>query len=230
MSSKKTELSVSHTAGGFICAISVALGLSAGVGSAAVLVGNDLTTAPAAPGGGAAGGDTGNVFIVDGWHNPGITPNFTIPAGGGFLTQATILNDDDETPESVDILVLRPAGGNNFSVIHRVTLSDDSPAFTTGSTSYPLANLAVSGGDVMAHWGLGNQPIPLDCCGSGPGDVQITNLTSSNFDVGNTVTFAPFPQKRSYFWNVSMDPIPEPSTAVLLGLAGLGLVSRRRRP
>ncbi|MDA0337121.1 MAG: hypothetical protein O2782_18320 [bacterium] len=100
-----------------------------------LIVGNDLTTLPASPGGGGSDGDTGSVFIVDGWHNAeGTTPNFTIPAGGGVLTKATILNDTDLDPESVDLLVLRPLGGNAFTVIHRVTVTDDAVPSITDTT------------------------------------------------------------------------------------------------
>lgn len=100
---------------------------------------------------------TGSILIVDGFHNPGSTPGFTIPAGGGVLTAATVLNDSDSSPASVDLLVLRPGGGaNNDQVIDRVRITDDAPVANSGTTSYPLANLAVQAGDV-----------------------QITNLTTS---------------------------------------------------
>ena len=172
-----------------------------------VIIGNPLSTLPTTPGGGGADGDTGSVFIVDGWHNPeGTTPNFTIPEGGGVLTKATILNDTDTLEESVDLLVLRPLGGNGFTVIHRVTVTDDAVPSTTGTTDYQLANLPVLAGDVLGHWGLWNQPIPQQADYTGPANVQVVNLDSENFNIGNTINFAPFPQPRSYFWNVTMTP------------------------
>ncbi|MFN0130068.1 MAG: hypothetical protein ACKV19_25675 [Verrucomicrobiales bacterium] len=46
---------------------------------AAGIVGHSLTGAPTMP-----QGDTGSVLIVDGFHNPGAAPSFTIPAGGAI--------------------------------------------------------------------------------------------------------------------------------------------------
>ena len=57
---------------------------------------------------------------------------------------------------------------------------------------------------MLAHWGDTTQPIPADCCGTGPSDIQL-NITSEDVEVGNTIFFAPFPQKRDYFFNVTLD-------------------------
>ena len=161
------------------------------------VIGNDLTRLPV----GLPDGDTaGGALIIDGFHGP----EFIIPAGGGVLTKMTILNDPDETPEPTDLLVLRPDGAGGFTVIHRVTIGpDDDPPTTSGTTDYPLADLEVQAGDLLAHWGDGAQPIPADCCGNGPSDIQI-NVPSENVDVGNTISFGPFPQKRDYFYNVTL--------------------------
>ena len=162
------------------------------------IIGNDLTRVPV----GLPDGDTGsNALIIDGFHGP----EFIIPAGGGVLTKITILNDPDDIPETVDLLVLRPSPGGEFTVIHRVTVGpDDTPdASGEGTTDYPLPDLAVLEGDVLAHWGDTTQPIPADCCGTGPSDIQL-NIFSESVGVGAAIFFAPFPQKRDYFYNVTL--------------------------
>jgi hypothetical protein len=79
------------------------------------------------------------------------------------LVKATVLNDDDFEPQSVDFLVLRPNGDGSYEVIHRVTITDDTPDATdSGTTDSPLPDLAVQAGDVLAHWGDTTLPIPAD--------------------------------------------------------------------
>ena len=206
-----------------------ALAVASTASAATIIVGNDLS-APV-PGGGDGGSD--GALMVMGYYPATPTSDFVIPSNG-ILTAMTILEDTDTTAEPADLLVLRQTAVNTYLVIQRATVTDDAVPATTGTTTYPLANLAVQAGDIIGHTTMGGGvggPIPTITDNiNGPGELELVYDTTV---VGGTINFTPFGggkvAARDYFYNVTL--IPEPSTFVLaaLGLLSLGFVTWRRR-
>ncbi|MEM7313213.1 MAG: LamG-like jellyroll fold domain-containing protein, partial [Planctomycetota bacterium] len=139
---------------------------------------------------------------------PDLTQTFDTPAGdsgaanllfihddfGGITSDGTIsalqlAPDSNATPIDLDLLVLRPNGGSNFEVVHRVSLTDSDIVSTDGNgvRTLGVGTLEVQAGDVIAHWSAtAGGAIPFSA-GTGGSTGWSTYSTSSDLDVGNTV-------------------------------------------
>lgn len=107
---------------------------------------------------------------------------FPFPADG-FVTGGRYKNDSDQTPETIDVLILRPVA-DGWDVVHRIPLApDDTPPTATGFTDFSFgASLPVEAGDIFAYWQPGGTgPIPLDIPPAAP-DI----FPSSTFEPGFT--------------------------------------------
>ncbi|MCA9066026.1 MAG: hypothetical protein KDA96_23320, partial [Planctomycetaceae bacterium] len=123
------------------------------------------------------------------FHGPDLTQTFSQPGGDGGAANFLFIHDDfapitststitalylapdaDSTPINFDLLVLRPAGGD-FTVVHRVSLTDSDVVSTDadGVRKLYVGLLDVQAGDVLAHWSAvagGSIPFSLTTGGS----------------------------------------------------------------
>ncbi|MGB7329407.1 MAG: LamG-like jellyroll fold domain-containing protein, partial [Rubripirellula sp.] len=141
-------------------------------------IGPDLTQAFGTPTG--DGGGQNLLFIHDDFG--GITSD-------GTLSALQLAADSDSTPINFDLLILRPNGGSNFDVIHRVSLTDSDVVSTDGNgvRTLDIGSLDVQAGDVIGHWSSvvgGSIPFTTTTGGS----TGWSNYSdSSDLDVGDTV-------------------------------------------
>lgn len=136
---------------------------------------------------------------------------YPLPADG-FITGIAYLNDSDEAPENITLLILRPANGE-WKVIHRVDFSaDDSPAAKTGMTiSMFGVPLAVKQGDMFAHWQADQTgPIPLNLENSafdGSSFGQF-GFSTEEIEEGRIISNQNFSGGRDYFINLIFEETP----------------------
>lgn len=134
---------------------------------------------------------------------------YPMPARG-IITRVTYLNDKDKVPETITLLILRPAG-EGWRVIHRVTLTDDIPPATQGiSTVTPVYPLSVEAGDVFAHWQSGDSPtgpIPLnlDSAAIEGHSMGKFGFQATDLQVGQLIVNTGFSGQRDYFINVILE-------------------------
>jgi len=132
----------------------------------------------------------------------------------GLITGVIYQNDIDDVPETIVLLILRP-DGDDWEVIHRVTLLDDDiPPAATGLAMLELKpSLAVKKGDVFAHWQPETRPtgpIPLNL-----DSTSVDGLSAGKFgfslvdvEVGQIIPDSGFTGRRDYFMNVIFKPMP----------------------
>jgi hypothetical protein len=83
--------------------------------------------------------------------------NYVVPSGGGTITSFSFQSVASNAGQQLDFLVLRPAGGSNYTVVGKtnlVTLAG------TGAVETFAANIAVQGGDILGFW----HPGELQAC------------------------------------------------------------------
>lgn len=129
----------------------------------------------------------------------------------GFITGLVYLNDSDKVPETFDLLILRPHNGN-WTVIFRITLSDDTPPAQTGITlvnlPYPLP---VQKGDIFAHWqhkARGAIPLNTDESSVDGFSAGQHGFQSSDVEVGERIKANGFSGQRDYFINLIFSTNP----------------------
>jgi len=114
-----------------------------------------------------------------------------VPAGaGGTITSFSFRSKSSNSGQKVDFLVLRPAGGLNYTVVGtagQVTLSG-----TTGVVNVP-ASISVQAGDILGFWvpaaGLSNCAAQASVPGGGGDLEQILGTTPADPNAGDPVTF-----------------------------------------
>ncbi len=129
----------------------------------------------------------------------------------GFITGVTYLNDSDTIAESFDLLILRP-DTKGWKVIHRISLSDDSPPAKTGVTVLTLpTSLPVQKNDIFAHWqNEAGGAIPMN------GDDESFDgfsmgrygFRSNDIEVGQYIDKSGFTGQRDYFINIIFSTTP----------------------
>ncbi|GAA4405212.1 choice-of-anchor D domain-containing protein [Fodinibacter luteus] len=149
-----------------------------------------------------------NVFVVLAQH--------PLPAG---LLQSFQIRSQVDPPRDFHAYVLRPAGANQYSVVFDSgTLNVATHATVAdGVATFPVANLAVQAGDVLAFYGSG---IPIDI--GSPGD-QVYYPSPSGPAQGTTITVgaAPFPtldQPRTYSFGAQVLDTSTQSTVITGGI------------
>jgi len=133
--------------------------------------------------------------------------------GDGVISGVLFLNDTDDIPEAVTLLVLRPVK-RGWQVVQRVALpNDDTPPAASGYTLLALnPPLAVKKDDVFAHWQpkvqLGG-PIPFDPEDAPAGQsAGQPGFDAVDIEVGETITDQGFNGRRGYFINVIFKAAP----------------------
>jgi len=111
--------------------------------------------------------------------------NYAVPSGAGTITSFSFQSVAANAGQQLDFLVLRPAGGTNYTVVGKtglVTLAG------TGVVETFATNIAVHGGDILGHW----HPGPLQDCtrfvSPGTGGL-LFDLLSADPSVGDAVGF-----------------------------------------
>ncbi|MEM1107089.1 MAG: LamG-like jellyroll fold domain-containing protein [Planctomycetota bacterium] len=140
-------------------------------------IGPDLTQAFTSSAGDTAA--TNLLFIHD---------QYAPITGRGTISSLRISPDSNNTPIDFDLLVLRPDGGGDFEVVHRVSLSDGDVLSTDGNgvRTLDIGQLDVRTGDVIGHWSAnGAGSIPYST-GSG-GATGWSTYISTDVEVGDTV-------------------------------------------
>lgn len=137
--------------------------------------------------------------------------NYPMP-GEGLVTGTICLEDADETPESVRLLILRP-GPEGWKIIHSLPLpADDHPGARSGIDTFQLnPPLPVKKGDIFAHWHpdtAPSGPIPYNS-----DDASIKGLSVGKYgfrleDVqrGKLIPNRGFTGQRDYFINLIFQP------------------------
>jgi hypothetical protein len=74
---------------------------------------------------------------------------YVVPSGGGTITSFSFASIADSAGQQLDFLVLRPAGGSNYTVVGKTGLV--TLAGTGAVESFP-ANIAVQAGDILGFF------------------------------------------------------------------------------
>jgi hypothetical protein len=111
--------------------------------------------------------------------------NYVVPSGGGTITSFSYQSAAADAGGQLDFMVLRPAGGSNYTVVGKtglVTLAG------TGTVETFAADIDVQGGDILGFY---NAAEFLAACeravASGGGVIRPDRVT--NPSVGDTVSF-----------------------------------------
>ncbi|MCA9246764.1 MAG: NPCBM/NEW2 domain-containing protein, partial [Planctomycetales bacterium] len=156
------------------------------------------TLATDTPGSTAGDGGAANLLFLQ--------TDYVAPADG-FISNFTLRNDSDTAAERVDLLVLRPTGGDNYDVVHRVTIgTEDNDAATSGVRTYDIGNLPVQAGDVLGHWApQSGGAVPF----SNGGVAGWRTFADGALDVGDSINYAPPGNgPRTYFYSVEFAGLP----------------------
>ncbi len=116
------------------------------MGAVLALVGSSAGSALADTTIGQTGG-TGPCVVVA--TTATISPAYQVPAGGGRITSFSFQSGPGNTGQQLDFLLLRPAGGSNYTVVGKtgiVTLATNSALETFA------ANVSAQAGDVLGIW------------------------------------------------------------------------------
>jgi hypothetical protein len=134
-----------------------------------LVAGLALTALPAAPALAATIGQTGvGSFTCQGFTRADTT--YVVPSGGGTITSFSYQSTAANTGQQLDFLILRPAGGSNYTVVGKtgvVTL-----AGTGLETFTPPAPIPVQAGDILGFWHGGVLSGCLRDVGSGGGAIN----------------------------------------------------------
>jgi hypothetical protein len=110
--------------------------------------------------------------------------NYVVPSGGGTITSFSYQSAAADAGQQLDFLVLRPAGGSNYTVVGKtglVTLAG------TGAETFAV-DIDVQGGDILGFWHAGEL---LTACervvASGGGLIRPDNV-GTDPSVGDTVS------------------------------------------
>ena len=126
---------------------------------------------------GAGGGSCGGGPAV--WADS----SYVVPPGGGTITRFTILVTESNSNGQVDFLVLRPAGGDNYTVVGKT--GTKTLASMPDIETFP-ASILVQGGDILGFW----TPALTDCAHSGNGPIIAGAQADPN--VSDNVSLGPF--------------------------------------
>lgn len=139
--------------------------------------------------------------------------NYPMP-NDGTISGVMYMNDTDEIPETITLLLLHPINGG-WKVVHSFSLpEDDLPPATSGFVSLELNTpLPVEKGDLFAHWQPESEPtgpIPFNPDGSSHEGLSVGKFGFNLEDVspGQTIPNAGFTGQRDYFINVIFKPKP----------------------
>jgi Domain of unknown function DUF11 len=142
-------------------------GLAAGLSLAVPGIADALTLGTTTPPSGSSGFTAcpSSVVVAQATSDPS-TP-YMVPAGGGVITQWA-MNATGAAGASVTLVVLKPAGGSNWTVVGADTKTIPNPVPAGGVASFSLAHpIAVSGGEtlgldigsgVLCYWSGGATP------------------------------------------------------------------------
>jgi hypothetical protein len=98
------------------------------------------------------------------------TTPYTVPAGGGEITQWQINTAQATAGAPITFVVLRPLGGNTYSVVAADTESLPAPLPADNAASFTLATpISVNGGETLGLYGAqSNSPVCFWSAGSTP--------------------------------------------------------------
>jgi len=158
--------------------------------------------------------------------------NVTNPEYIGLFGAGTISNPHPETDggnSTITVTNNNAVSEFTYLLIYDIDFSSDSIQFTSGSPTFygSIGAIDTSETPSVHNWDAGTQIL------SGGGSPVNTNVAIFDITGVNTVVFDDTTSNSGRSFNVgiytSTVPIPEPSSAALLGLGGLALISRRRR-
>jgi Ca2+-binding RTX toxin-like protein len=112
--------------------------------------------------------------------------NYVVPAGGGTITSFSFQSVAANAGQQLDFLVLRPAGGSNYTVVGKtgvVTLAGDG-ALEVVATD-PV--IPVQGGDILGFWHPGELAACFRDVASGGGQI-LSDADTNDPSVGDAVS------------------------------------------
>ena len=156
----------------------------------------------------------GDVFSACGEQLLAADTNYVVPSGGGTITSFSYQSFQNTRGAQLDFLILRPAGGTNYTVIGKtgvVTLAGSDAVETFA------ANIPVQGGDILGFW----PPDLLNSCwrnaalGTG-GYITSFPTTTADPSVGDALSL-PFPQtNKDLNLSANLVTTPTPTIAALI--------------
>jgi len=132
--------------------------------------------------------------------------NYVVPGGGGTITSFSFESVAANAGQQLDFLVLRPAGGSNYTVVGKsglVTLAG------TGAVETFAADIDVQSGDILGVWSGGMLDNCLRNVATGGGAIQAAATTDPS--VGDTVSLTGAGQ---FDWNESANLVTTPTPTI----------------
>jgi len=132
--------------------------------------------------------------------------------GDGFISDVIFLDDSDEMPEIITLLILRP-DREGWLIVHNVPIPDDDlSTSTSGIWTLALPSpLPVKKGDIFAHWQPQSRPtgpVPLNV-----GTYSIDGLSvgrvgfsADDLEIGQVISEVGFTGPRDYAINLLLTP------------------------
>ncbi len=81
-----------------------------------------------------------------------LSPAYQVPAGGGTITSFSFQSGPGNTGQKLDFLLLRPAGGSNYTVVGQTGLV---VLATSSALETFAANIPAQAGDLLGMWEIG---------------------------------------------------------------------------
>jgi hypothetical protein len=116
--------------------------------------------------------------------------SYVVPAGGGTITSFSFQSFGpplSNAGQQLDFLVLRPAGGTNYTAVGKSGLKT---LAGTGLETFPTSAIPVQGGDILGFW-TGEPGLGLFNCTRPGAEVLVGVFGTPDPSVGTT--FALFP-------------------------------------
>jgi hypothetical protein len=160
---------------------------------------------------GQTGGDAG---LRCGGQTVRADTNYVVPSGGGTITSFSYGSVAANAGQQLDFLVLRPAGGSNYTVVGKtglVTLAG------TGAVETFAANIAVQEGDILGFWSPGDLQACLRSVATGGGTINsIAADAPTDPSVGDAVSLPNVSTQFDSNQSANLVTTPTPTIADLI--------------
>jgi hypothetical protein len=123
---------------------------------------------------------TGDLVVAD--------TNYVVPPGGGVISSFSFQSDSQNTGQQLDFLVLRPGGGDSYTVVGKTGLVTLKGTQSGTVETFP-AGIVVQAGDILGLW----IPSRLNACvrgasSGGGGFISSAADVESDPNVGQTLS------------------------------------------